>query len=315
MIISASYKTDIPTFYGEWFVNRLDAGFCKMINPYNRRAIRVSLERHDVDGFIFWTKNLGPFLEKLKVVHDRSYPFVIQYTINNYPRTLEFSVVDAKRSAEHMKLIANEYGPRVAVWRYDPIIISSDTPVDFQRRNFAELARSLEGSTDEVVVSFAQLYKKTKQNRDWASKKFGFSWEDPSDDVKLQLTAEFAEIAKSHAMQLTVCSQEAYLTPGVKAARCVDALRLGDVAGQRITAELKGNRPECGCFLSRDIGEYDTCPHGCVYCYAVRSRNLAQKRYKAHDPVSEFLFIPEGEAFTEVLEGDTVLEATQIRML
>jgi hypothetical protein len=68
MIISASYKTDIPTFYGEWFKNRLDAGYCRMVNPYNRRAHRVSLERDAVDGFVFLTKNLGPFLDKLAFV-------------------------------------------------------------------------------------------------------------------------------------------------------------------------------------------------------------------------------------------------------
>jgi hypothetical protein len=33
MIISASYKTDIPTFFGEWFINRLRAGYCKTLHP------------------------------------------------------------------------------------------------------------------------------------------------------------------------------------------------------------------------------------------------------------------------------------------
>ena len=81
-------KTDIPTFYGEWFENRLDAGYCKMVNPYNRKAYRVSLVPDDVDGFVFWTKNAGPFLGKLAVVSERGYPFIVQYTINGYPRTL-----------------------------------------------------------------------------------------------------------------------------------------------------------------------------------------------------------------------------------
>ena len=96
-------------------------------------------------------------------------------------------------------------------------------------------------------------------------------------------------------MRLKVCSQKALLIPGiVEEARCVDADRLERVAHRQIVgkSKQKGNRKECGCFASKDIGEYDTCPHGCVYCYAVRNRDLALQRYKAHDPKGEFLFAP-----------------------
>jgi hypothetical protein len=80
MIISASYKTDIPAFYGDWFMNRLRAGYCKMVNPYNRRVSHVDLTLPAVDGFVFWTKNAGPFLDRLDEVADRGYPFVVQKT-------------------------------------------------------------------------------------------------------------------------------------------------------------------------------------------------------------------------------------------
>ena len=107
MIISASYKTDIPTFYGVWFMNRLRAGYCKMVNPWNRnQVIRVSLALKDVDGIIFWTKNIAPFLPHLREVFARGYRFVIQHTINAYPRALEFAVVDASRSIQHLHEIA-----------------------------------------------------------------------------------------------------------------------------------------------------------------------------------------------------------------
>lgn len=294
MIISASYKTDIPTFYGEWFINRLRAGYCKMVNPYNRKAFRVDLSTHAVDGFVFWTKNIGPFLQHLPEVRGNGFPFIVQYTINGYPRTLEFSVVDFHKSVEHLHLLRQEYGQKVAVWRYDTIVFTSVTPIEFHRENFSKLAASIEGATDEVVVSFAQIYKKTKRNMNWAAEKFGFTWEDPSDQVKYDFAAELAQIAKKHGMQLSMCSQKAYLASGVANARCVDAARLSEVAGRDIRAKLKGNRPDCGCFISRDIGEYDTCPHGCVYCYAVQKRELAQIRFKEHDPQGEFLFTPKG---------------------
>ncbi len=308
MIISVSYKTDIPAFYGEWFMNRLRAGYCKMVNPYNQQAYRVDLTRAGVDGIVFWTKNVGPFLGHLDEVAEAGHPFMVQYSINGYPRTLEFSVVDAQRSVGHMKLLQERYGPQAAVWRYDPIVFSSVTPLDFHRHNFAQLARSLEGVTNEVVVSFAQIYKKTRRNMDWAAKEFGFVWEDPADEVKLALVEELAGLAAQHGMQLSMCAQEAYLAPGAQAAHCVDGQRLAALAGHPIAAGVKGNRPECLCYQSRDIGEYDTCPHGCVYCYAVHNRKLAQSRYRAHDPAGEFLFTPTGSAVDED-------ESPQLRLL
>jgi hypothetical protein len=293
MIISASYKTDIPAFYGEWFMKRLRAGYCMMANPYNRHQVtRVSLARNDVDGFVFWTKNIGPFLGQLAEVHELGYPFIVQYTINAYPRKLEFSVTDALRALKHAVEVARLYGPRTLVWRYDPIIFSSETPPESHLENFNSLASRLEGTTDEVVISFAQIYEKTKRNMDWASREFNFTWADPDDRDKRALLRELFKIARQHRMQLTLCSQPYLLEPGIEESHCVDARRLSALSGRNINVRLRGARKECGCFESKDIGDYDTCPHGCVYCYAVLNRKLAQRRYQQHDPDSEFLFAP-----------------------
>lgn len=298
MIISASYKTDIPAFYGEWLMNRLQAGFCKMVNPYGGQIYTIDLTRENVDGFVFWTKNIGPFLKHLPEVRERGYPFVVQHTITGYPRELEFRVINYTYTIEHLKRLADEYGPNVAIWRYDPIVFSSLTPVDWHRSNFEVLARSLAGTTDEVVISFAQIYKKTQRNMDWAAREFDFTWDEHEvlvHEKGRDLAIEFAQIARSFGMQLKVCSQKAFLVPGViEEARCIDANRLERVSGMAISGKVKlrGNRQECGCFASRDIGEYDTCPHGCVYCYAVQQRDVALRRYKVHDPDGEFLFPP-----------------------
>src|SRR5438067_2002132 len=248
MIISASYKTDIPTFYSQWFMNRLEAGYCKMVNPYNQQVYRVELTPESIDGFVFWTKNIGPFLKHLPEIQRRSYAFIVQHTINGYPRELEFRVIDYSRTVEHMKKLAGDYGPNVAIWRYDPIIISSLTPLDWHRRNFESLATALEGTTDEVVVSFAQIYKKTKRNMDWTAKEFGFNWDDHEamthENIR-GLVTELAQIAKLYGMQLKICSQKAFLVPEiVEEARCVDANRLERVSHKPIQdkSKQKGNR-------------------------------------------------------------------------
>lgn len=289
MILSASYRTDIPAFYSRWFMNRLRAGYCKVRNPYNGRISVLSLRPTDVDGFIFWTKNAGPLLPSLSEIAHLGFPFYFQYTINGYPRELESSVTDKQRSIEHARQIRASYGADALVWRYDTILFSSLTPREFHLTNFTAIASELEGVTNEVVISFAQIYAKTKRNLDEAASHYDFQWSDPPGQEKFALCVELTQIARKFGMQLSVCSQRDFIVPEATAARCIDAQRLSRISGRPILAVRKGNRPQCECYESRDLGQYDTCPHGCVYCYAVRNRKLAQVHFHEHDPEGELL--------------------------
>ncbi|BAE53203.1 DUF1848 domain-containing protein [Paramagnetospirillum magneticum] len=296
MIVSASYRTDIPAFYGRWFLNRFRAGWAKAVNPYGRQISTIPL-RSGVDGFVFWTRNPGPFRDALDEIRRAGLPFVLQVTLTGYPRALESSVIEVERSLALMSDLARAHGPRVVAWRYDPILATSATPLDWHEDNFARLAARLEGITDEVSVSFATLYRKTERNLAAAARAHHFGWSDPAPEDKRGLLRSLAERAAGHGIRLTLCSQPDLLTAGIEPSSCVDARRLEDVAknwglDRRIAAKVKGNRPGCLCHESRDIGEYDTCPHGCTYCYAVGSRTLAKRRFAEHDPDSEFLLPP-----------------------
>ena len=293
MIVSASYRTDIPAFYGRWFLNRLRAGLCRTVNPYGRQVSTVPLTPEAVDGFVFWTRNIAPFRKALAEVADRGFPFVVQMTATGYPRALETSVMDRRPAAAQMRELARDFGPYAVVWRYDPVISTSLTPADWHIANFAKMAEALEGATDEAVISFAHSYAKTKRNMDQAARAHGFTWEDPDIPWKREMAGRLADIAGRHGMKLTICAQPEFAGQETCEARCIDAARLSRVAGRPIAAKQKGNRPGCACFESRDIGDYDSCPHGCVYCYAVRSRDLAKARFARHDPESEFLIEPE----------------------
>ena len=230
MIVSASYRTDIPAFYGRWFLRRLDAGFCRTSNPYNRRVSTVSLRPEDVDGFVFWTKNLGPFLDPLSTIRSRGYPFVVQYTITGYPRELEQAVIPWERSCDQAAETAAKFGGRVVVWRYDPILVTSLTPESFHVDRFAAIAERLAGVVDEVVVSWTQMYKKTTANLN----KTRLYWSDPPDSGKCDLVTRLAAVAAGHRIALTVCSQSAYASAsGARPAKCIDAARLGDVRVDR----------------------------------------------------------------------------------
>ena len=285
MILSASDRTDIPAFYGEWFMARLDAGNCRVINPYSGSdggpAAGIDLAADAIDGIVFWTKNIGPFRRHLDEIRRRGFAFTVQYSINNYPRVLENSVTDADRAVDHMHDLARRFGRRVAVWRYDPVIATSATPFTWHKKNFARLAARLAGATDEVVVSFAHIYRKTRRNLDTAAHRHDFTWRDPPAAEKRDLAAALARIAADHGMRLAICAQPDLVTAGAAPARCIDAARLSEIAGRDIAAPTKGNRPGCLCHRSRDIGAYDSCPHGCVYCYAVTNQERAHRRYRA----------------------------------
>lgn len=293
MIVSVSYRTDIPAFYGEWFRNRLKAGFALVENPYGGKFSTVSLKRRDVDGFVFWTRNIQPFLGILDEVHAQTYPFVVSHTLTGYPQALESRAADANKMTGVLQDLARRFGPKALVWRYDPILISSLTPTDWHLENFAGLARGLKGACDEVVVSFAQIYKKTVRNLGAASEKYGFSWQDPKDDAKKGLIDKLAAIARDQGMTLRVCCQPHLCPPGVEASKCVDPERLFAIAGHEFPFKYKGTRPDCGCAESRDIGAYDSCPQGCAYCYAVTDRAKALRNLKSHDPNGAFLITPQ----------------------
>ena len=278
MIVSASYRTDIPAFYGAWFADRLAAGECHVRNPYGGAPYRVALDPAAVDGFVFWTRNPRPFLPVLDQVAARRQPFVMQTTITGYPRTVDRHVPPPARVIQTLAALAGRHGPDVVVWRYDPIVLTDRLTAAWHRRNFARLAARLAPLTDEVVVSFAHFYAKSVRNMAAA----GIAWTDPPAAEKHALLADLAAIAEDHGLALTVCSQSDLAVPPVTAARCVDAGRLARVAGRPLVARTKGNRPGCLCAESRDIGVYDSCVHGCVYCYAVRDPARAAARRAGH---------------------------------
>ncbi len=294
MILSVSRKTDIPTFYGQWFRNRLRAGYCKTVNAYNRRQHRtVSLRPGDVDGYVFWTKNCGPFFDALDEVHETGVPFVVHYTVNPYPRAIERAVVDTARAVRHCHTVAQRYGPLSLVWRYDPVIVSELTPPEWHVREFANLAAQLEGCCDEVATKFVNPYRKTRRGLDQVAAEEGCRWWDPPADEKAELLQRLAVIAARHGLALRTCCQTALLGNGVEPAICIDAARLTAISGRAFAAPKRPIRAECRCAASLDIGEYDTCPHGCAYCYAVQRRPVAIARHRQHDPLGEYLFRPE----------------------
>lgn len=272
MIISASRRTDIPAFYTEWLMNRIRDGYCTTVNPFNRKQVAyVSLRPEDVDAIVFWTKNPESLLKNLKELDDRGYHYYFQYTLNGYPRTMEPNLPGLEKEIETFKRLADLIGPARVIWRYDPIIMSNATGIDYHKRRIDQIARELERRTDRLVISIVDEYRKARINFE--------RLENQSIHVKRQTTGQDVEelidfivaLAGNRKMEVFSCAEVLDLTPfGLKPGKCIDGDYIQKVFGIKVKSEKdKSQRPECGCVKSKDIGAYDTCLHGCQYCYAI----------------------------------------------
>lgn len=307
MIISASRRTDIPAFYSEWFANRIEQEFLLSRNPFNYHQIsRVSLRPGDVEAIVFWTRNPRKILKTLDVLDCKRIPYYFQYTITGYPRTIERSVPRPMDAIKTFIELSERLGLGRVIWRYDPILLSNFVDLNEHKRLFAKIAGMLSGSTNCVVISFADFYKKTSRN---LSKVPELICSDllAQQDQLLELAEFMARIAGEHGMQIQSCAEDVDLSEiGVPHGKCIDDQRLKELFNLTIkpTKDL-GQRPACGCVKSIDIGMYNTCMHGCSYCYATfdHEKTLAQRQ--RHDPLSPFLVGGTEGVSEALLRGDT----------
>lgn len=282
-VISASYRTDIPAFYGEWFMQRVREGYVHYYNPYRPQVITLSLRPEDVHAIVFWSRNFGPFLKHLDELDESGLDFYFHYTVTDQLPLFEKRVPPVEQVLKSFRALAERYRPDYVLWRYDPIIFSNVTPPGWHREVFAKLLAQLEGLTHRCYFSFLDIYAKVARNLKQLPRHVQI--EDLSDSDKRDFVLELAEMAAQHGITLYTCNEDFVVGGPIKRGTCVDKEIIDQLCPQKARKmKVSGNRGKCGCYDSRDIGGYDTCPHGCIYCYAVRSRQLAIQRYKAHDP-------------------------------
>ncbi|MBA7699133.1 hypothetical protein ES703_107819 [subsurface metagenome] len=288
-IISVSRRTDIPAFYGDWFMDRLKDGFAGVVHPFGGQKYIVSLKPQDVACFVFWSKNFSPFLENLKIIDGLGYKFYFNYTVTGLPSVFENNV-EKQAAIDALKELSKTYSPRHINWRFDPIIISSICDRNFYIRVFKELASEFAGYVERCYFSFVVKYGKVIRNFAELAKQKGVRIIDKNRDFKVELANELAVIAGRYGIEMFSCCGDYLLGPKIKKAHCID----GGIIEQLfypggLQYKEKPTRNECGCTESTDIGTYDTCPHGCIYCYANANKHRAYKAFKNHDKTSAFL--------------------------
>ena len=310
MIISASRRTDIPAFFGEWFKNRIEAGYFYRINPYNPSQVKgFSLHPEDVDAFIFWTKNPRPFFKYLDLIEKMGFNYIFHFTLNDYPSVFEPGVPSVLQRLDDFKELSDRIGPKRIVWRYDPVVLSSLTPVAYHIEKVAGIAQELSGYTRRLVISFLDFYSKVRRNLDQLTITKGIQFQDWPDVENIGLLDSFAfqvsSIAKNNGIHTFTCSEAVDLEKyNIFPGSCIDGALLNQVFGlSRNWKKDPSQRENCKCAVSVDMGVYDTCKSGCAYCYA--NSKTALKNNKRH--------FPDSPALIGRYNGDVKIQSDPVR--
>ncbi|MBN2351540.1 MAG: DUF1848 domain-containing protein [Spirochaetales bacterium] len=291
-IVSVSRRTDVPAFYGDWFMRRLEEGRAGCVNPFGGRRYLVSLKPEDVAAFVFWSKNYIPFTGHLKTIADAGYHVYFNYTINHYPPVFEPAVPPAGLLIDNLQELSGRFSPAQINWRYDPIILSEKTNYDFHLNNFERIAAALAGFVRRCTVSFACFYGKVRRRFAELRESAAAVVEEPDSGLRRRLADGLAGIAERFGMKLCSCCCPDLENERIGRAHCVDGELLKELFFKNdadVNFKPKPTRAGCGCAESRDIGGYDTCVHGCVYCYANANKETARAKYDRHENESAFL--------------------------
>lgn len=297
MILHTGMRTDIPAFYSQWLLNRLEAGYVMVRNPFDPSAVtRYRLDPSVVDLLCFCTKNPAPMLPHLdRLSAFGQYWFV---TITPYGADIEPCVPPVERVLDSFCALSERLGAHRVAWRYDPVLIYDSYTAAYHLEQFEAMAEKLKGATDTCVISFVDLYEKVKRN---------FPGLMPVPNAQqAKLTAEMAAIATRCGMVLKTCGEgEALAAYGADVSGCMTVKTFEKALGERLKPpRFQRQRRECACYLGSDIGAYHTCAHLCRYCYANDDTALVSHNRQRHDPASPFLI---GHS----MPGDRIRDAVQ----
>ncbi len=293
MILSVSRRTDIPCWYAEWFMNRIRAGFVLTRNPMNRKLYKIELSPDTVDCIVFWTKDAENMLPHIGELDKRGYRYYFQFTLTPYGRDMEPGLREKAKIEETFIRLSERIGKTGVVWRYDPIIVNERYGADFHRAEFPRMCEKLAPYTDTVTVSFVDTYPKLKPGAVCPVER----------GTVYELSEYIGRTAADFGLRAAACSEDPELGKfGIESSPCIDPERIGLICGEE--AELrpdKNRRPGCKCAESVDIGAYNTCPNGCVYCYANAGTESAARNCFSQAPKSPVLGgkIGEDEVITD----------------
>ena len=283
MIINTGSRTDTVQYYSEWLLKRFQEGFVYSRNPlFLNKVTKYELNPEVVDCVIFCSKNYEPILERLHEITDRFNTY-FYYTITAYGKDIEPNVPSIEDSIETLIKLSEIVGAKRIAWRYDPILLTEKYTKNRHYETFDYMSEKLSPYIDRCIFSFVEMYKKLKTNMP------EIILLTPED--KDEIAKNIGLIAKKNKILLQTCATlENYEKYNIIQSGCITAEILGTANGVTFSnIKHSGNRKGCRCMESRNIGDYDTCPNGCKYCYANQNPQIARKNYEKHNADSPLI--------------------------
>lgn len=284
VIISASRATDIPAFYSDWFFDSLKKGYVVWTNPFNNKKSYVSFEKTRL--VVFWTKNPKPIIPQLKYLDEKNINYYFQFTLNDYEKeNFEPNVPPLKERVSTFKKLSKLIGKEKVIWRFDPLILTDSLGIDELEDRINNVAKKIYKYTEKLVFSFADIsiYSKVKNNL----KRKNVNYLEFDDVRKVEMAKRIAKISEKYNLVAATCAENFGLEKfNIKHNKCIDDNLIVRLFGNDnelmeflgyqnnlfevddLRLKDKGQREDCHCIVSKDIGQYNTCLHLCVYCYA-----------------------------------------------
>ena len=280
MILFASGRTDIPAFYSNWFINRVEAGFVDVRNPFNQKLVsRIYFS--DVDLIMFCSKNPLPMINKLDIL---KVPVLFHVTITPYSKDVEPNIPDKRLIIEGVKKLSLVLGIDNVVVRYDPIFLSDKYNVDYHIKAFDKLCKNLNGYVNKIIVSFMDEYKNVRSNKN-ILKYRAITKEDHK-----KIGEAFSKSAMDNGMSVQTCFEDEDLTQyGFVKGECLSHELAYILTGKKFKSSNVRKEKKCECVQMVDIGDYNSCMHMCKYCYANYDEKVVSSNFERHDDNSSLL--------------------------
>lgn len=282
MILSVSRRTDIPNYYSDWFFYRIKEGFLYVRNPMNHHQVsKIILDKDIVDCIVFWTKNPSKMIPRLSELIGYAYYF--QYTLTGYDKSIEKQVPDIDESIRIFRELSSKVGKDKVIWRYDPIFINEKYTLSSQIERFCYILDSIASYTNTCIISFIDMYvKNTSRLRDIRQLTNG---------EMIEFSKVISKVTEKYGINVKTCSEKVNLECfNIQHGSCIDKQMIEDIIGCQINGKKdSGQRLECGCLESRETGSYNSCPNGCIYCYANYDEVSVMNNIKKHDVNSPLL--------------------------
>ena len=303
VIVSASRSTDIPAFYADWFINRWGKGHVRWKNPFNGVYSYVSFV--DTRAVIFWSKNPKPMLKHIDFLNENVKNYYFQFSLNDYEKEgYEGNVPPLVNRIETFKTLSEKIGKDKVIWRFDPMLLTETIDISELLNRVKNIGDQLVKYTNKLVFSYADIKEYSKVANNLRNQHIPYREFSPGNMIDFAIGLQ--ELNKSWGLVLATCAEKVPLENyGITHNKCIDDdlvkklfrhdEKLMEFLGVKyIQTDIfntdkpqkeknlkdKGQRLDCACIISKDIGQYNTCPHECVYCYANTSVEQARENYK-----------------------------------